>query len=257
MTVADYREAARFLAENGIALRTFLLVRPPFLDESEALEWARRSLDEAFLAGTTFAALIPVRDGNGAMETLAREGSWHPPMLSTVESALEYGLALGPGRMRVTVDLWDIDRFVVEAGRRRAGCENGRENLFTEQTDARRATMPVTMLRRRFALLAVSFAVFAGCQSGHFHSGTQSDPIRYAIIARGADDEMSAVAARAAEAAAGRAASGAGLYYRIEREGADRRFSRSTGCRDRACGRVQARRNARRAESWRSRRKSG
>ena len=52
-TVADFQRSADFLAANGIDLRVFLLLRPPFMSEAEGLEWAKRSLDVAFDAGAT------------------------------------------------------------------------------------------------------------------------------------------------------------------------------------------------------------
>src|SRR5438105_584543 len=41
MTLDQFASAARFLQENDIALRVFILVKPPFLDEPEALHWAK------------------------------------------------------------------------------------------------------------------------------------------------------------------------------------------------------------------------
>lgn len=115
-TLEQFRAAAEFLRESEIALRTFVLVRPPFLTEGEALFWAKRSLDEAHSAGASFVALIPVRGGNGAMEELLASGDWAPPSLKTVEAALVYGQGLAPGTMRVTADLWDIQLFAREPG---------------------------------------------------------------------------------------------------------------------------------------------
>jgi len=109
ITVEDFRRAADFLAANGIALRVFLLVRPPFLSEAEGVEWAQRSLDVAFEAGAAVCCLIPTRGGNGAMEQLAASGDYAPPRLTSLEAALEYGLKLQRGR--VFADLWDIDTF--------------------------------------------------------------------------------------------------------------------------------------------------
>lgn len=108
-TVEDFRRAARFLRQEEIALRVFLLVRPPFLSEAEGVEWAQRSLDVAFEAGAEVTCLIPTRGGNGAMETLAQQGLYAPPNLQSLEAALEYGLRLERGR--VYADLWDIERF--------------------------------------------------------------------------------------------------------------------------------------------------
>jgi hypothetical protein len=76
------------------------------MEAGESLYWAQRSLDFAFDCGATAATLIPTRGGNGAMETLARQGDFAPPNLETVEAAARYGLGLKRGR--VFVDLWDL-----------------------------------------------------------------------------------------------------------------------------------------------------
>lgn len=108
MTVAQFAAAADWLRRNGIDLRVFLLVKPPFMQEDEALAWAARSLDTAFDCGATAATLIPTRAGNGAMEELAAGGEFSPPALATVEAAAAYGISLQRGR--VFVDLWDLQR---------------------------------------------------------------------------------------------------------------------------------------------------
>jgi len=109
MTLDQFARAADFLQDLGVALRVFILVKPPFLDEAEALEWAVRSLDFAFDCGATVAALIPTRFGNGAMEALGEQGHFSPPALATLEAALAAGIAMG--RRRVFADLWDLERF--------------------------------------------------------------------------------------------------------------------------------------------------
>jgi len=109
MTLDQFARAADFLREHGIALRVFILVKPPFLDEGAALEWARRSLDFAFDCGATVASLIPTRLGNGALEALAEQGEFSPPRLVTLEGAAAYGVGLRRGR--VFADLWDLEKF--------------------------------------------------------------------------------------------------------------------------------------------------
>lgn len=108
-TVADFERAARFLREREIALRVFLLVRPPFLTEEEGVSWAQRSLEVAFQNGASVCCLIPTRGGNGAMDSLAASGEFTPPSLRSLEASLEYGLQSGQGR--VYADLWDIESF--------------------------------------------------------------------------------------------------------------------------------------------------
>jgi radical SAM enzyme (TIGR01210 family) len=102
MTLDQFRGASDFLRANAIDLRVFILVKPPFMGEEEALEWAARSVDFAFDCGATAITLIPTRGGNGAMEDL----EFAPPGLGTLEAAFEYGLGLRRGR--VFVDLWDV-----------------------------------------------------------------------------------------------------------------------------------------------------
>ena len=109
MTLKQFARAAEFTRRNRIALRVFILVKPPFLDEAEALCWAKRSLDFAFDCGATVATLIPTRAGNGALEALAAQGQFSLPKLGTLEAAAAYGVSLGRGR--VFADLWDLEKF--------------------------------------------------------------------------------------------------------------------------------------------------
>ena len=110
MTLEDFAAAAKFLRDHAIALRVFVLVRPPFItNEDEALLWASRSIDFAFDQGATAVSLIPTRFGNGALEALAAQGTFSPPRLATLEAALDYGIGLGRGR--VFADLWDLEKF--------------------------------------------------------------------------------------------------------------------------------------------------
>jgi archaeosine synthase beta-subunit len=109
MTLEMFAESAKFLKENEIDLRVFILVKPPFMPEDEAVEWAARSLEFAFECGAGAATLIPTRGGNGAMEELAAAGDFSPPTLPALEAALERGIQMKKGR--VFADLWDADTW--------------------------------------------------------------------------------------------------------------------------------------------------
>ncbi len=109
MTLDQFRRAARFLSRHEIALRAFVLVKPPFLEEEEAVEWSRRSAEFAFECSAAVVCLIPTRGGNGAMEALAARGQFAPPRLATLEAAFAEGLGLGHGR--VLADLWDLEQL--------------------------------------------------------------------------------------------------------------------------------------------------
>jgi hypothetical protein len=105
MTLEMFADSARFLRKNEIDLRAFILVKPPFMLEEEAVEGAMTSLAFAFECGATAATLIPTRGGNGAMEELAAADAFSPPALRTLEAAFEQGISLRKGR--VFADLWD------------------------------------------------------------------------------------------------------------------------------------------------------
>ena len=97
MTLEQFSAAAGMLRGNGVDLRTFILVKPPYEDdELEAIQWAERSLDFAFRCGAVAASLIPTR-------------GFSPPSIPTLEACHEYGLRLRQGR--VFADLWDLEKF--------------------------------------------------------------------------------------------------------------------------------------------------
>lgn len=106
MTLDSFHRAADFLRDHDIALRTFVLLSPPYMPEGAAVEWACRSIDLAAAAGATACSVIPTRGGNGAMEAIGE--AFTPPRLPALEAAVEYGLTRGD--LRVFADLWDIER---------------------------------------------------------------------------------------------------------------------------------------------------
>jgi uncharacterized Fe-S cluster-containing MiaB family protein len=109
MTLDDFRRASEFLRGHDIALRAFILLKPPFMDEGCCVDWALRSIEFAFDCGARVCSVIPTRSGNGALDRLEREGLFAPPRIESLEAALEGGLDLGRGR--VLADLWEIERF--------------------------------------------------------------------------------------------------------------------------------------------------
>jgi len=104
-----FATAAKLLRREGIAMRTFVLVKPPFLDDAEAIEWAVKSAAFAFDCGAGVVSLIPTRGGNGAMEQLSETGDFAPPRLSVLERTFEQVLSLKRGR--VFADTWDLETF--------------------------------------------------------------------------------------------------------------------------------------------------
>jgi hypothetical protein len=112
MSVETFARAADRLRRDGVALRVFLLVSPPFILAGEQDAWLLRSLDVALACGATAVSLVPTRAGNGALEAIAAEGGFRAPSLADVERSAQAALQHASGRARVFVDLWDIDRLV-------------------------------------------------------------------------------------------------------------------------------------------------
>ncbi len=109
MTLDDFTHAVSFLNLNDILSRTFILLKLPYMSESEGIYWAKRSIDFAFDAGCECCIIIPVRAGNGAMDLLAEYNLFSPPEISSLEKVVEYGIQLNTGR--VFADTWDLNHL--------------------------------------------------------------------------------------------------------------------------------------------------
>jgi archaeosine synthase beta-subunit len=110
ITRENYRKASEFLVSEGIDVRAFILLNPPFLtDTRENIEWCLKTVDFAFDCGASACSIIPVRDGNGIMEKLREQGEYVPPTLDAFEEVFDRALELNRGR--VFADLWDLEKF--------------------------------------------------------------------------------------------------------------------------------------------------
>ena len=136
MTLGDFAGSVNFLMEHDIFTRAFILLRPPFVSESEGVFWAERSLDFAFNAGVECCIIIPVRAGNGAMDQLMGKGIFAMPDIRSLEMVLEYGIEQQAGR--VFADVWDLKLFS-KCDR----CLNERINRLTEMNLGQKFISPI------------------------------------------------------------------------------------------------------------------
>ncbi len=109
MTTDDFADACRQLLLHGILIRAFILFKPPWTTEQQAIQRTVESVRFAFDCGVSCCSIIPVRTGNGYMEQLQQAGHYEPPKLSSLESVLQTTLEWNRGR--VFVDLWDARQF--------------------------------------------------------------------------------------------------------------------------------------------------
>ena len=113
MTVGDYQRAASWLRSHEIDVRTFVLLKPPGMTESEGVDWAVRSVRAAIDSGSHCVAVIPTRAGNGYVEQLEARNLFSPPTILSLERVLEACLPCPTAR--IFADLWDLERL--------SGCE--------------------------------------------------------------------------------------------------------------------------------------
>ena len=116
LDLAAFERGARWLADNGMDLRVFVLLGAPYVPASESVEWTVRTVEYAARCGASVVSIIPVRGGNGEMERLQALGAFTPPVLSQLDEALDRCLRF-PDTV-VTADLWDVERL--------PGCEHCR-----------------------------------------------------------------------------------------------------------------------------------
>jgi radical SAM enzyme (TIGR01210 family) len=135
MTVDEFVAAAGTLRSRGVALRTFLLVSPPFVRPDEQDAWLLHSIDVALSCGATVVSLVPTRPGNGAMEAVTADGDFRAPRLDDIERSLELAQGRSRHRGRIFVDLWDLEGFAscphcFEARRQRLHAMNLEQRLL-------------------------------------------------------------------------------------------------------------------------------
>ena len=109
LSLTRFAQAAGFLVDHAIALRTFVLLNPPYVPAQEAVQSTVQAVKYAVRCGAAVVAIIPVRSGNGEIDRLQALGHYTPPTLSALEDALDQCLGFAP--TVVTVDLWDVQRL--------------------------------------------------------------------------------------------------------------------------------------------------
>ena len=110
-TRADMERAAEYIRSLGVDLRAFILLNPPFLtDSSEIRDWCLKSIRFAFDHGFQTVTVIPVRSGNGMMDTLLQQGLATQPDISMLLEVASEAKSWKAGR--VMADLWDIEAFL-------------------------------------------------------------------------------------------------------------------------------------------------
>jgi radical SAM enzyme (TIGR01210 family) len=109
LDLARFDSAAKFLSDNGIDLRVFVLLGAPYVGVDESIEWTVRTAEYAVERGAGVVSIIPVRGGNGELERLQALGHFNSPTLSQLEESLQQCMHFS--NAVVIADLWDVERF--------------------------------------------------------------------------------------------------------------------------------------------------
>lgn len=139
-TVADYDRAAALLKERGTDLRTYVLLKPPFLTEREAIEDAVATAEHA--AGSSHSIsvnAVNVQKGT-IVERLWKDWSYRPPWLWSALEVVHRCAGLGPmllcdpvggGTKRGAHNCGECDQVILEGLK-----------AFTESQDISRLARP-------------------------------------------------------------------------------------------------------------------
>jgi len=93
----DYKKAVKALLFAGAKILTYVLLKPPYLNEREAIEEAIETIKYAFSVGSSFAALQStfVQEGTLVHQLYLAE-KYYPPSLWSIIKVVTQGLQYGP-----------------------------------------------------------------------------------------------------------------------------------------------------------------
>ena len=102
---AAFKEAVDIGEKYEIGTRAYVLLKPPFLTERDALLDAQKTISDAIDAGATTVSLNPVNvQSNTLVESLWKKQKYRPPWLWSVVAVLQYAHEAAKGAANVVCD---------------------------------------------------------------------------------------------------------------------------------------------------------
>jgi archaeosine synthase beta-subunit len=102
---AAFKEAVEIGKKYNIGTRAYVLLKPPFLTEREALLDAQHTISDAISAGATTVSLNPVNiQSNTLVESLWKKQRYRPPWLWSIVEVLRFAHDEAEGMTRVVCD---------------------------------------------------------------------------------------------------------------------------------------------------------
>lgn len=88
-SLSDFKTALDTAKTHGIGIRSYVLIKPPFLTERDALDDSMRTIETAANMGVTTISVNPVNiQRNTLVERIWKRGQYRPPWLWTVVEIL-------------------------------------------------------------------------------------------------------------------------------------------------------------------------
>lgn len=93
-TYNEYLNAVHCIHENGFSVKTYILIKPPFLTEKETIKDVKKTIDKVLIHATNkdILSFNPTSvQKNTLVEYLWRRNQYRPPWLWSIINILEYG----------------------------------------------------------------------------------------------------------------------------------------------------------------------
>lgn len=125
MSLDDFDRAVERCFGFGIDVRVFVLLHPPGIVSNESIDWTWKTVAYALERNVRHVSIIPVRAGNGWIDSLIHSGEYQLPTIAMVRRLLESfenRVWSIPKSSTIEFDLWDWDSL-------KGGCTVCRSNL--------------------------------------------------------------------------------------------------------------------------------
>ena len=100
-----FKDAVDIGKKYNIGTRAYVLLKPPFLTERDAILDAQQTISDAISAGATTVSINPVNiQSNTLVESLWKKQNYRPPWLWSVVQVLQYAHDAAKGIARVVCD---------------------------------------------------------------------------------------------------------------------------------------------------------
>ncbi len=100
-----FKHAINIAKKSRIGIRAYVLLKPPFLTERDALLDAQRTMSDAIAAGVTTLSFNPVNvQSNTLVEYLWKQGKYRPPWLWSVVEVLKYAKSASGNSVKIVCD---------------------------------------------------------------------------------------------------------------------------------------------------------